>query len=101
MMIDERIDRRSMYEDRAADEEVNCYYRIELIAVDYSSALSKGLELTMTDGGVIVGQRLCGRGEWESGAIGTFLITFLAGMQATSASAEEQQSSGGNNRFWG
>jgi hypothetical protein len=63
MMIDERIDRRSMNEGRAADEEVNCSYRIELIVVDCSGALSKGEE--MTDGGVMVGQRLCGCGEWE------------------------------------
>lgn len=52
----------------------------------------------MTDGGVIVGQRLCG--EWKSTQPGPdgwriiFLITFWRPLQATPASAEEHPPSG-------
>ncbi len=55
-----------MYEARAADEGINCCYRIGLIVcagllID-PSVLSKAHEVT--DAVVIVGQRLCG--EWKS-----------------------------------
>jgi hypothetical protein len=65
MMIVGRRDRRRMYEGRAADGGINCSYCIELIVLDCSIALvrcRRGDEVT--DGGVIVGQRLCG--EWKS-----------------------------------